>query len=101
PVRTEARVLAAAAFFAKHIRRAYRGHLDFEQRLNCLLYFGLGRVGSHIEDQRAFILLHSQSLFSDQRATDYGIGRRHYAASFSAALRLEALFFSASVNCSI
>src|SRR6185437_14286106 len=37
PVRTEARVLAAAAFFAKHIRRAYRGHLDFEQRLNCLL----------------------------------------------------------------
>src|SRR5580698_9516457 len=82
PVRLESGELAPAALLAEHVGSANIEHLHLEERLDCLLHFGLGRLGSHIEYQRPLGLLHLQTLFGNQRAADNFIECRHYATSF-------------------
>src|SRR5579875_1235132 len=67
PVRPVAGVAPAAAFLAGHVGGAHRSHLHLEERLDGLLHFGLGRPGSHVEDQRPLGLLHAQPLLGNKR----------------------------------
>src|ERR1700761_897352 len=57
PIRAKAGELAPAAFLTQKISRTYAMYLHLEQGLDCLLDLGLGRLGSHIENQCAFCFL--------------------------------------------
>src|SRR5271156_1309594 len=99
PVGAIAGELTAAALLAREVGRTHAVYFYFEQRFDCLLYFGLGRIGSHIEYQRALGLFYAQPFFSDEGALDHVIQSRHQATS--ARLLLDTVFFNDSCSCSM
>src|SRR3984957_4794625 len=99
PVGAKAGELTAAALLAQEIGRTHAVHFHLEQCFDCLLDFGLGRAGSHIEYQRALGFFCAQTFFGNEGTLDHVIKSRHQATS--ARLRLDTVFFNDSCNCSM
>src|SRR5580704_5041140 len=101
PIGAKTGELAPAPFLAQKVGRTDAPYLYLEQRLDRLLYFGLGRIGSYVEHQGALGFLYAQTLFGNHWSPDHVIDSRHQATTEPASLRRETVFFNVSCNCSI